>query len=87
MHLPHISAVVSQIAQRHFNAHAFVNMAIFLDVRETGCDGQKGLKVEEAHVSIGFDQLKGTQQFDHCMRYDILSWCTAILPLSAARHI
>ena len=49
-----------QIAQRHFNAHAFVNMAIFLDVQETASNGHKGLQVQQAHVSIGFDQLKGT---------------------------
>lgn len=48
-----------QIGQRHFNAHAFVNVAIFLDLQETGSDGHKGLKVQNAHVAFGFDQCQG----------------------------
>ena len=48
-----------QIGQRHFNAHAFVNVAIFLDLQETGSNGHKGLKVQDAHVAFGFDQRKG----------------------------
>ena len=53
--------VYMQIGQRHFNAHAFVNVAIFLDLQETGSDGHKGLKVQDAHVAFGFDQRKGSQ--------------------------
>lgn len=49
-----------QVAQRHFNAHAFVNAAIFLDLQQTGSDGHKGLQIQDAHVVFGFDQLKGT---------------------------
>lgn len=48
-----------QIGQRHFNAHAFVNAAIFLDLEESGSDGHKGLKIQDAHVSFGFDQQTG----------------------------
>ncbi|KAA6423444.1 MAG: Aldehyde oxidase, partial [Trebouxia sp. A1-2] len=48
-----------KVAQRHFNAHAFVNMAMLLDVDQTGSDGHKGLHVQAAHVSFGFDQMKG----------------------------
>lgn len=53
-------SVSVQIGQRHFNAHAFVNVAIFLDLQETGSDGHKGLKVQDAHVMFGFDQQKGS---------------------------
>ena len=58
-----------QVAQRHFNAHAFVNMAMLLDIHQTGSDGHKGLQVQAAHVSFGFDQMKGTNptSFLQCM--------------------
>lgn len=58
-----------QVAQRHFNAHAFVNMAMLLDVDQTGSDGHKGLHVQAAHVSFGFDQMKGIEpaSFLQCM--------------------
>ncbi len=58
-----------QVAQRHFNAHAFVNMAMLLDVDQTGLDGHKGLHVQAAHVSFGFDQMKGIDptSFLQCM--------------------
>ncbi len=58
-----------QVAQRHFNAHAFVNMAMLLDIHQTGLDGHKGLQVQAAHVSFGFDQMKGTNptSFLQCM--------------------
>ena len=50
---------VMQVAQRHFNAHAFVNAAIFLDLEKTGSDGHTSLQVQEAHVVFGFDQQTG----------------------------
>lgn len=58
-----------QVAQRHFNAHAFVNMAMLLDIHQTGSDGHKGLQVQAVHVSFGFDQMKGTNptSFLQCM--------------------
>lgn len=52
--------MMMQVAQRHFNAHAFVNMAMLLDIDQTGSDGHKGLHVQAAHVSFGFDQMQGT---------------------------
>lgn len=59
--------VCVQIGQRHFNAHAFVNVAIFLDLQETGSNGHKGLEVQDAHVVIGFDQQKGSLSVSmHC---------------------
>ena len=36
--LHHKAAVMLQIAQRHFSAHAFVNIAISLDVQETASE-------------------------------------------------
>ncbi|KAL0029788.1 hypothetical protein WJX77_000034 [Trebouxia sp. C0004] len=48
-----------KVAQRHFNAHAFVNMGMLLDIDQTGSDGHKGLHVQAAHVSFGFNQMKG----------------------------
>lgn len=58
-----------QVAQRHFNAHAFVNMAMLLDIDQTGSDGHKGLHVQAAHVSFGFDQMKSINatSFLQCM--------------------
>ena len=61
-----------QIGQRHFNAHAFVNMAILLDVHETGSDGHKGLQIKSAHVTFGFDQLKGTELHCHLLPFIFL---------------
>ena len=59
--------VCVQIGQRHFNAHAFVNVAIFLDLQETGSNGQKGLRAQDAHVVFGFDQQKGSLHASmHC---------------------
>ena len=63
-----------QIGQRHFNAHAFVNMAILLDIDETGSDGHKGLQIKSAHVTFGFDQLKGTELHCHLLLFIFLSF-------------
>ena len=56
-----------QVAQRHFNAHAFVNMAAFLDVQQAGSNGHMGLQVKQAHVVYGFSQQKGDMSSGFCL--------------------
>lgn len=74
-----------QIGQRHFNAHAFVNIAIFLDLQETGSDGHKGLKVEDAHVMFGFDQQKGSLHASFAL-WNVLSTVMCIWTCTAVFH-
>ena len=43
-----------QVAQRHYNAHAFLNMAMLLNVEETGSNGHTGIQITDANVVFGF---------------------------------
>lgn len=43
-----------QVAQRHFNAHAFLNAAMLLNIQEAGANGHTDLEITDAQVIFGF---------------------------------
>ena len=50
----HKPLITMQVAQRHFNAHAFLNTAILLNVQEADANGHTGFEITDAQVIFGF---------------------------------
>ena len=74
-----IVPILAQVAERHWNAHAFINIAVWLSVGEGSSSSNKSASITDARVVFGYP---AAQDGVHSLTLPVLllSVCPAVLP-------